>query len=67
MRDKVVTSPDLLREKLEAEELSQRSPRLVIVTVTLLLVGIAIGLLFTHSGSTRSQTPAPAAPVEGHP
>lgn len=66
VRDKIVTSPDLVREKLEAEELSQRSPRLVIVTVTLLLVGIAMGLLCTHIGATPGQTSPSTAPVQGH-
>lgn len=70
-RKQIQTSPDLLREKLEAEEMAQRSPRLVVVTVTLLLVGIAVGLMLSRSSSSSKNADphrgqVRGAPAQGH-
>ncbi len=52
-RAQVITSPDLVREKLEAEESKHRSPRLIILSLTLILVGIAVGIMCTHTKVTQ--------------
>ncbi|MDB4945032.1 MAG: serine/threonine protein kinase [Labilithrix sp.] len=49
MRRQQVTSPDLTALTLAAEEREQRSPRLVLLCVTLLLVGMAVGVLWSQS------------------
>jgi serine/threonine protein kinase len=51
MRKQVTTAPDLTLRKLAAEEREQRSPRLVLLSVTLILVGIALGVLLMQTAS----------------
>jgi serine/threonine protein kinase len=51
MRGRLETLPDAASAKLEAAERAHRNPRLVILGVTLLLVGIAVGLLCTRPGA----------------
>jgi serine/threonine protein kinase len=48
-RAQIDTSPDLVHQKMEAEESKHRSPRLLILTLTLILVGIAVGVMCTHT------------------
>ncbi len=54
-RARVDTSPDLVRQRLDAEEGQHRSPRLLILSVTLLLVGIAIGVMCAHPKAGHQQ------------
>ena len=48
-RAQIITSPDLVRQKVDAEESKHRSPRLLILAITLILVGISVGLMCTHT------------------
>lgn len=57
MRKQATTAPDLTGMALAAQEREQRSPRLVILGLTLLLVGIAVGVLWTQG----DKPPPPAA------
>jgi serine/threonine-protein kinase len=47
-RAQIITSPDLVRQKVDAEESRHRSPRLLILGITLILVGISVGVMCTH-------------------
>jgi serine/threonine protein kinase len=50
-RAEIITSPDLLRQKVEAEESRHRSPRLLILAITLILIGISLGVMCTQGKS----------------
>jgi eukaryotic-like serine/threonine-protein kinase len=48
-RAQIITSPDLVRQMVDAEESRHRSPRLLILAITLILVGVSLGVMCTHS------------------
>ncbi len=56
MPSRQATSPDLALGNMAVEEREHRSPRLLILCITILLVGIALGVLVSQ------RTPAAAAP-----
>jgi serine/threonine protein kinase len=52
-RAQIITSPDLVRQKVDAEESRHRSPRLFILGITLILVGASVGVMCAHSKTGR--------------
>lgn len=66
MRAQQVTSPDLTLATLAAAEREQRSPRLLILCITILLVGIAVGVLWKQ-GAPATPPQNTAAPTGRQP
>ncbi len=66
MRKQATTGPDLAGAAIAVSDREQRSPRLIVLCLTLILVGVAVGVVLTQSRHQPQQRNDVGAVGQGH-